>query len=355
MSYSGGVRWYRTGLDRVALAFIVASVGSLFGVPFLVGGIAHAEIPKAVAGGVLLVLPALWACVILRAGIGVTSTHLLIRGVLGSTQAVPWPDVTGFAVTGSGRGRAFRVHGQGGQRWSTVGCSLSGWNRQDEELALWRLTRALEDERLARSPGAASEVPPRPPEPVRAPWARREGRRLFIDTVLVAFLGLSVYIAWNAVGGVGPAFRAADGAGTPGSYIPQSKSCGKSDCTWYGEFRLSDGRVARTDVTIADTSSGDLQAGTPVAATDVGDDDDSNGGSGVVFPAHDHGAWSSTVTVLVQSASWAAMLVVVLLGQVVRRPRRAVLAAIARRAGGRGLELRVGAGRRVGEPAAEQR
>jgi hypothetical protein len=306
MSHPGGARWYRTGLDRCTLAVLVASVGFLFGVPLLVSGIAHAEIPKAAAGAVVLFLAGLWAYGSLRAGIGVTGTHILIRGALGSTRAVPWRDVTGFAVTGSGRGRAFRVLGQDGQRWSTVGCSPAGWNRQEDELARWRLTRALEDERLAANPGAASEVPSYPPDPVRAPWVRRWGRRLLIDTVLVAFLGVSVWFAWSSAASVGLAFRAAGGAGTLGYFVPLSKSCDKSGCTWYGEFRLPDGRVARTDVTIADTPSGDLQAGTRVAATDVGDDDTSNGGSGVVFPAHDPGAWSSTVTDLVQGAGRCA-------------------------------------------------
>jgi hypothetical protein len=71
----------------------------------------------------------------------------------------------------------------------------------------------------------------------------------------------------------------------------------------------------------ADTPYGDLQTGTSVAATDVGDNDTSNGGSGVVFPAHDPGAWSNTVTNLVRSVGWAAMLLSLLLGQVLRRPR----------------------------------
>ena len=322
MARLGEVRWFRTGLDRWAFAVVIANVGFFFGVPFLISGVAHAEVPEAIAGAVVLFLAGLWAYGVLRAGIGVTGTHLLIRGALGSARAVPWRDVTGFAVTGSGRARAFSVLGQGGQRWNTVGCSPSGWNRQEEELTRWRLTRALEDERLARNPGAASAVPSSPPEAVRASWARRWGLRLFIDAVVVAFLGLSVWLAWSAAASVGLAFRAADGAGTPGYFIPQSKSCDpKSGCTWYGEFRLPDGRAARTGVTIADTPSGDLQTGAPVAATDVGDNDTSNGGSGVVFPAHDPGAWSSTVTDLVRSVGWAAMLLSLLLGQVLRRPR----------------------------------
>jgi hypothetical protein len=122
-------------MDRWALAVVVANVGILFGVPLLVSGIAHAEIPEAVAGAVVLLLAGLWAYGILRAGMGVTGTHLLIRGTLASTRTVPWGDVAGFAVTGSGRGRAFRVLGQGGQRWNTVGCSPTGWNRQEDELA----------------------------------------------------------------------------------------------------------------------------------------------------------------------------------------------------------------------------
>ena len=320
MSHSGGARWFRTGQDRWALAVSVPNLAFLAGVPLLISGIAHATIAEAVAGIVALFLAGLCAYGILRAGIGVTGTHLLVRGPLGSTAAVPWGDVTGFAVTGSGRARGFSVLGREGQRWKTVGCSATGWNRQEDELARWRLTRALEDERLARNPGAASVAPPCPPEPVRASWLRRWGRRLFMDTTLAIFLGLCVVLAWSSASGVGPALRAADGAGTRGYFVPQSKTCAKSSCTWYGEFRLPDGRVARGNVTIADTASGDLQAGTPVAAVDVGDGDISNGGSGVVFPAHDPGAWSSTVTELVLSACWSIMLLSLLLGQVVRRP-----------------------------------
>jgi hypothetical protein len=198
MSHHGGIRWFRGGLDRWACAVVVANLGLLFGVPFLVAGIAHAEVPEAVAGAVVLFVPELSAYGFLRAGIGVTGTDLLIRSAFGSTRAVPWQDVTGFAVTGSGRTRAFSVLGQGGRRWNTVGCSPSAWNRQEEELARWRLARALEDERLARNPGTASDVPSCPPEPVRASWGRRWGMRLFIDTMLAAFLGLAVWLTWSA-------------------------------------------------------------------------------------------------------------------------------------------------------------
>jgi hypothetical protein len=315
MSQYGAVRWYRTGLDRWAIAVSVPNLGYLFGVPFLVDGIAHAEIPESVAGALMLFLAALAAYGILSAGMGITDTHLLIRNALGSTRAVPWQDITGFAVTGSGRSRAFRALGMDGQRWSTLGCSPSSWNRQDEALARWRLKRALEDARLAGNPGAPSQVPAHPPAPVPATWARRWGQRLLIDTVLVAFLGLTVWLTANAAANVGLAFRAADGAGTPGYFLPQSRTCDKS-CTWYGEFRLRDGRITRTDVTIADMPSGNLQADSPVAATDVGDNDSSNGGSGVVFPAHDPGAWSSTVSELIRSAGWTVMLLLLLLGQV---------------------------------------
>jgi len=323
MPYSGEVRWYRTGVNRWAFAFVLGSAGLLFGVPSLVGGIAHAEVPEAVAGAAVVLLSGLWAYGFLRAGMGVTSTHLIIRSALGSTRAVPWRDVSGFVVTGSGHGRAYSALGQGGQQWRTLAFFPEGWNRQEDKAAQWRVTRALEDARLAGDPGAVSEVPSCPPEAVRDPWARRWGRRLLIDTALVAFLGLAVWLAWSAAASAGPAFRAAGGAGTPGSFIPQSKSCApKSGCTWYGEFRLPDGTVARTDVTIADTASEGLRTGTPVAATDVGDDDTSHGGSGVVFPTHDPGAWSSTVTDLVRSSGWAAMLLALLIGQVLRRPAR---------------------------------
>jgi hypothetical protein len=169
-----------------------------------------------------------------------------------------------------------------------------------------------------------------------------------IDATMVAFLGLAAYLAWSAAVNAGPAFRAAGGAGTHGYFIPQSEQCDKGNCTWYGDFRLPDGRGTRGNVTIADTSSADLRAGTPVAATDVGDDDTSNGGSGVVFPAHDPGAWSGTVTDLVWGVGWAATLLSLLLGQVLCRSRlpqrhpqaRAAIAIPTRRRGRAGARFR---------------
>lgn len=321
MPYHGAARWYRTGHDRWALVVVGIVAGAFFGVPLLVDGIAHAGIPAVVAGAVVLLLAALLTYGILRAGIGVTPTHILIRSISGSTRAVPWPEVAGFGYTGTGRGRGYRVLGRDGQRWSTMGCSPVGWNREEDKLAEWRVTRALEDARLAANPAAVSEVPSAPPEPARDPWWRRQGRRLFIDTMLTGFLVLVGWLAWSAASTVGVAFRAAGGAGTPGYFVPQSKLCyPKTGCTWYGEFRLSDGRVARADVTIADTGSGDLSKGAPVAATDVGDDDTSEGGSGVVFPAHDPGAWSSSVTDLARFGICAVTLLGCLAGQVMRRP-----------------------------------
>ena len=50
MSHPGGVRWYRTGLDRWAFAMAIPNLGFIFGVPLLVSGIAHAEIAETAAG-----------------------------------------------------------------------------------------------------------------------------------------------------------------------------------------------------------------------------------------------------------------------------------------------------------------
>jgi hypothetical protein len=83
MPHPGAARWYRTGLDRWTFAVVVANLGFLFGVPLLVSGIAHAEIPQAVAGAAVLLLAGVWAYGLLRAGIGVTATHILIRSALG--------------------------------------------------------------------------------------------------------------------------------------------------------------------------------------------------------------------------------------------------------------------------------
>ena len=291
-----------------------------FGAPFLIHGIAHAVIPEAVAGAAVLLIGGFLTFRILRAGMGVTRTHLLIRTVLDPIKAVPWKDVTGFGVAGSKRARAFSALGQGEQRWSTVGCSTDSWNRQEDALAEWRLARALEDERLNVTPGATSEVPASPPPlPVLASWRDRWGRRLLTNSTLVVFLGVAGFLAWGGATSVGRAFAAADGAGTPGYFLAKSESCDKSNCTWSGDFLLPGGRVARATVALADAPGG-LQVGARVAAVDVGDDSTFSGGSGIIYPAHDPGAWSTAVTELVLGGGLAVILLSLLLGQL-RHPR----------------------------------
>jgi hypothetical protein len=70
-------------------------------------------------------------------------------------------------------GGAVYVLASGGERWHSSGYAPGGsslWER-------WHLLRVLEDERIARTPGAARVLPPQPPPPSlresRAPsvWA----------------------------------------------------------------------------------------------------------------------------------------------------------------------------------------
>jgi hypothetical protein len=80
-----------------------------------------------IPGAVLVAAIAAWACVPLRAGIGVTPDRILIRTATGDTIAVPWAQVTGFE---GGKGSSTRdpeamvfVLTSGGERWHTAGYS----------------------------------------------------------------------------------------------------------------------------------------------------------------------------------------------------------------------------------------
>jgi hypothetical protein len=321
MSQLSGARWYRTGLDRWGAVAGIGSVGLLFGTTFFIAGLAHSVIPEAVAGAVVMLVAGVLIFRILRAGMGVTGSHLLIRTVLDPVQAVPWKDVTGFGLAGGKRNRAFSALGRGEQRWSTVGCSPSGLNYQEEELERWRVARALEDMRLAATPGATSKVPSVPPKPFLTSWGDRWSQRLWADAFLVVFLGVAVWFAWASATSVGLAVRAADGGGTPGYFLATSESCHpREGCTWYGDFRLPGGRVVRTDVMLSD-APGDLETGARVAARDVGDNDTFSDGAGAVYPAHDPGAWADAVIRLVLGAGFAAIILMLLLVQVPRGPR----------------------------------
>lgn len=280
MSDTTGVRWYRHGGERLQYAVYISFLG-IFPVCLIIHGTGHpVRWELLIPGAVLVAVVAAWACLPLRAGIGVTTDRIIIR-TAGSTEMVPWAQVTGFegGKVGSqsrGEGRVF-VLTSGGKRWHTLGYSAARTSAAE----LWQLLRALEDERLARMPGAVSTLPaspPPPPEPGET-FAARFLAGLGV-IALVAFGSLPLYVG---VTGIGPGLRAAGGGGTVGYYIPQRETAGRGG-QWYGEFRLPDGTVTRRDTGIEDVSRGALRTGVPVVARDTGYSDG-------VFPRDDPGAW----------------------------------------------------------------
>jgi hypothetical protein len=265
-----------------------------------------------IPGAVLVAAFAALAVLPMRAGIAVTPEHILIRTATGRTTRVPWAQVTGFkAVKGPGKSPdedTVLVLTSGGGRLHTLGYGTAGTSPTE----IWQLLRVLEDERLARAPGTASTLPPRPsPRPgedgVRSVWTG------ICVIMLMIFGSLTLYFA---VTGLGPALRAARGEGTAGYFIPQRETTGKG-ATWYGEFRLPDGTVTRRNVSIEDLPVSGMQAGVPVAARDTGDPEG-------IFPRKDPGAWHLPANLAVM-AGWSygwVLVVIIRKGIRLRRGRR---------------------------------
>jgi hypothetical protein len=314
MSEAAGVRWYRHGGERLQLTMCISFLG-IFPVCLIIHGTGHpVRWELLIPGAVLVAAIAAWACVPLRAGIGVTGDRIMIRTAIGETTAVPWAQVTGFE---GGKGSSTRdsdgtvyVLTSGGERLHTAGYSAARASAAE----LWQLLRALEDERLARMPGAVSSLPDSSPPPPRA-------GAIFADRFL-AGLGVILLVATGTlclffgVTGIGAGLRAASGGGTAGYYIPQRETTGRG-AQWYGEFRLPDGTVTRRDTGIEDVSMGALRAGVPVAARDTGYYDG-------VFPRDDPGAWHGPADMLA-GAAWfyaAALVVLIRLGILWRRRDR---------------------------------
>lgn len=189
-----------------------------------------------------------------------------------------------------------------------------GWSRRETLIARWRLVSVLEDERLKHGPGAAaadSSPVRRPALPPWSPW-RHWALRVLASVALLGIMAGAVWSGSTALNSLGPAFRAADGAGTPGYFIPQSGGClGRGGCHWYGEFRLPGGTVTRRDITLNDGGS-DIRIGGPVPARDTGD-------SGGVFLANDPGAWGAPMSQMVVAYSLAALFAAVGIAQQFRR------------------------------------
>ena len=145
---------------------MIISFLGIFPVCLIIHGTGHpVRWALLIPGAVLVAAIAAWARVPLRAGIGVTPDRILIWTAAGHTTAVPWAQVSGFE---GGKGSSTRdsegtvyVLTSGGERLHTAGYSAP----RTAATELWQLLRALEDERLARMPGAVSTVPAWPPPP----------------------------------------------------------------------------------------------------------------------------------------------------------------------------------------------
>jgi hypothetical protein len=306
MSDIAGVRWYRHGNNRLTAPVMISFLIN-FPAWLVVFGLGHpVRWMLLVPGVVLAAAVAALAWLPVRAGIGVTPECILVRSSFGDTRAVPWAQVTGFEG-GSEKGEpVVLVLTSGGERLSTGGYRPVGKSPAE----LWQLLRTLEDERLVRTPGAVSALPPQPRP--RKPWDP-------VGTFLFSSLGVIVLIAFGAVfmsmgiTEIGPAIGAAHGGGTIGYFIPGPAPCGK--CGWLGDFRLPDGTITRRDTRI-DLGKSALHTGVPVAARDTGDPD-------TVFPRQDRGAWHGPVAVLFGASwCWAAALALIIRAAARRLRRR---------------------------------
>jgi len=115
---------------------------------------------------------------------------------------------------------------------------------------------------------------------------------------------------------LGPAWRAAFGAGVAGTFTSTHSSCGRIDCTYYGPFDSADGKLHLPRARMTETFLS-LHRGQRIAAVYTGSS------KLQVFLAHHTRAWLTDSgilgAVLAGLAVWA------------RRLRRAIRASPARR------------------------
>jgi hypothetical protein len=288
MSHTARVRWYRHG-ERLTAAIMISFLG-IFPAWLAVLGIGDpVRWLFLVPGTVLAVAIAALACQPLRAGIGVTPGHILVRSMAGDTKAVPWAQVTGFEAGGDPKGQKFVfVLTSGGQRLHTGGYARLSSSPTEE----WQLLHALESERLARIPGAASTLPPAPP-PTTARTA--DNSPIFAGLGVIVLIAFGAFFLSMGITEIGPAIQATHSGGTAGYFIPGEEPSGRN--AWFGDFRLADGTVTRRHTQIADLGDPQLHTGVPVAARDTGDPD-------FVYPGSDQGAWHGPVNVII-GAVWA--------------------------------------------------
>jgi hypothetical protein len=234
MSDTTGVRWYRHGGERLQWTMYISFLG-VFPVRLIIHGTGHPiRWALLIPGAVLVAAIAAWARVPLRAGIGVAPDRILIRTAIGDTSAVPWAQVTGFV---GGKGSSARdsegtvfVLTSGGERLHTAGYSAARTSAAE----LWQLLCALEDERLARMPGAVSTLPAPPPPPPKP--GDTSAARFLVGLGVILLVAAGTLPLYFGVTQIGPGLRAASGGGIVGYYIPQRETTGRG-AQWYGEFR----------------------------------------------------------------------------------------------------------------------
>jgi hypothetical protein len=156
------VRWYRGRGERWNTV-IATSVLTVFLDGVLIAGRVTTPGVRALSlTGAVLVCCAGCAVVVLwlRAGIGVTTDHLVVRDALGTQHLIAWSSVVGFDLekwrgTGGGQGGlTLVVICDDGRRLQTLGCSFSGTGERSWAAAR-QLVRALESQRQARPPRSA--------------------------------------------------------------------------------------------------------------------------------------------------------------------------------------------------------
>jgi hypothetical protein len=100
-------------------------------------------------------------------------------------------------------------------------------------------------------------------------------------------VALSAFLLFAAGSHLGPALRAARGAGTRGTWVAEQCDGSPGECTWYGEFVLPDGTIAQRHVEYTGTVTPGY-AGQTLPALDSGAD-------GEVYPVSGTDRWINDV------------------------------------------------------------
>jgi len=286
------VVWYRSrrGIWLQSWLILLAAAAGVF---LAATGAAGGRLANVVIGALTLLGAAGYLVFAMRAGIGAGQDHVIVRARSGREQRVAWPAVAGFDLEPAPSQQTVVMivvvcHDE--RRLTTRGCwfypRLGGDVRKEQARAM---IRALEAERVTRT----GDQPVPDPDPAdlaagdrgQAVWSRLGRRALgvFIAASIIAILGWMSFLVFEGATSLGPAIQASHGQGTQGSFVPQDEVCTRGGCTWFGDFRRTDGTVTRRGVSYPGYADS-LRAGEAVPALDTGDPEQ-------VFPRHDTLAW----------------------------------------------------------------